>query len=650
MWDFGKFLVGANYWPSKQGVHVWQEWNPRDIDREFRQMRALGLDTIRMFFVWQDFQPIKEIRGVRGEGNPLKVVMQHDETISTPEMVDERMVAKFDQMIEIARRHKIYLMPTFFVGWMSGTQMDVSWRKERNIFTDPTMLRYQCAFVRYFAQRYRNERQIIAWDLANEQNCFMDCPSHDAGWLWVSTLIKEIKLHDQNHPVTSGMHGLNITRAGKGGFMIGDVGEVVDFLTVHPYPPFFPECIDRPDGLRTTYFPSFQSKIYEAMGKKKVMCQEFGILGNAFVSRQIEARNIRTVLYSLVANGNLGGLFWCFIDLADRHRPPYDFNPVESKLGLVDLQGKPRPAGREMRRFARIVNKLDYAKLQPEKSKAAILVPWRHENREVLFNSFVLAKQAHLSVDFLNPEEPFDDYRILIIPSGTGHGLLTTSQWDRVKDFVKAGGVLYASYGGITMSEMDEVFGVEVQHRIRCQGGSRQITIAADDRCLRAGQQFNYQGAADWTLLVEPTSGEVMAENHEGQPVAIKHRYGKGWTVLLTEPIEIYLQHMPDVHDTDQSYLWYRYLKELAGIRDAFRTDDPRLELAQFSQGRGEKVLIVVNHDNRPIATSIKCRASVRSVIDLASGERIRLQRQGGSTWFPVRLAAKGGAIYRIRS
>lgn len=39
--------------------------------------------------------------------------------------VDLAQVAKFDEMLEIAGRHGLKLIPTFFIGWMSGTVFDV---------------------------------------------------------------------------------------------------------------------------------------------------------------------------------------------------------------------------------------------------------------------------------------------------------------------------------------------------------------------------------------------------------------------------------------------------------------------------------------------------------------------------------------------
>ena len=56
-----KFLLGVNYWPRKSGVKMWRDFDEKEIDAEFAQIRELGMDTVRVFPLWDDFQPIYEL-------------------------------------------------------------------------------------------------------------------------------------------------------------------------------------------------------------------------------------------------------------------------------------------------------------------------------------------------------------------------------------------------------------------------------------------------------------------------------------------------------------------------------------------------------------------------------------------------------------
>ncbi len=58
---FDVFPVGVNYMPREHGCRLWSEWSEAHVDRDFKQMNALGLNAVRTFLFWADFQPLPDV-------------------------------------------------------------------------------------------------------------------------------------------------------------------------------------------------------------------------------------------------------------------------------------------------------------------------------------------------------------------------------------------------------------------------------------------------------------------------------------------------------------------------------------------------------------------------------------------------------------
>ncbi|MFH2068447.1 MAG: cellulase family glycosylhydrolase [Candidatus Omnitrophota bacterium] len=576
---------------------MWQKFNPKDINNDFELLKSLGINTVRIFFLWEDFQNIKEFYvGPWDQKEPYDKRLsdwKETETLVNPEMVDH-----FDQVLEIAKKRRLGLIPTLFTAWMSGIFFDPPFRKDRNIFTDPTILRYQTAYCRFFAQRYQNEKQILAWDLANEQNCVLSCPNHDAGWLWTHLLANEIKRWDKNHPVTSGMHGLDNTRAGKSGFALKDLAETLDFLCVHPYPLFqAAECPDRSDNIRTSFLASFQNRLYEGIGKKPVMAEEFGTLGDSFMSEKIGTEYIRMALYRLYGAGSLGALFWCGFNFEHRYEPPYDYHPMEQQLGLFNKDGKPNLIGKEIKKFAEFLSKQKFQCYKRKKGSSAIVVPWREENQPMLFNAFILSKMAQINPEIINVEDAFADYRLLIFPAA-GRMVLRIRDWDRLKEWVASGSIAYFSYHDFQFPEQNEFFGIETITRKKTESSLCRCSFSRSDfipchseplHGVGRGEEsqpfFSLRRTEGWRLIVEPKEAKVLAVNESGNPLILENRFGKGKVILATEPLELYLSRMPDTLPENKIYLLYAYLKSLAGLETSKQESNPETEKVDFENG-----------------------------------------------------------------
>lgn len=135
------------------------------------------------------------------------------------------------------------------------------------------------------------------------------------------------------------MHGLGlVSSSGNNKWTIQDQAELCDILTIHPYPLFTPGCnLDGPTDIRTVLHASAESEMYCSLGKRSVLCEETGTLGNSFFSEEEAAKFLRLRLYTLLNQGNLGCLWWCHTDFTYSDIAPYNYEMMENDgLGIFD--------------------------------------------------------------------------------------------------------------------------------------------------------------------------------------------------------------------------------------------------------------------------------------------------------------------------
>jgi endo-1,4-beta-mannosidase len=52
-----RFRLGINYWPSNSAMRWWRCFDEEELERDFARIRGVGLDSVRVFLLWEDFQP-----------------------------------------------------------------------------------------------------------------------------------------------------------------------------------------------------------------------------------------------------------------------------------------------------------------------------------------------------------------------------------------------------------------------------------------------------------------------------------------------------------------------------------------------------------------------------------------------------------------
>ena len=53
-----EFLVGCNYWSSESAINMWHNWSEEAVEKDFAALKEAGMNTVRIFPLWSDFQPV----------------------------------------------------------------------------------------------------------------------------------------------------------------------------------------------------------------------------------------------------------------------------------------------------------------------------------------------------------------------------------------------------------------------------------------------------------------------------------------------------------------------------------------------------------------------------------------------------------------
>ena len=634
------YLMGANYWPRKTGPLMWRKWEPETVKEELQQMKSLGINVCRSFLYFPDFMP-------------------------KPDSVDEDMLERFTEFVNLCEEVDICTIPTFFVGHMSGEDWDVNWRKGRSFYKDPWMLERELMYVRKVVGKVCDRKAIIGWLLSNEIPNYAG--TADAGSVldWIKTICKAIREIDSQHPigVGDGVWGREVY--GKDtGFRLSEQREVIDFFGPHIYP-------REDDSLRHSYIPSFIIKMCNY--GRPVLLEEFGC-SNSFTSEEHQADYYRTTYNSAFLAGAVGTLCWCYSDFDLSYQRPYSHHPFELLFGVTRKDGSVKPAGYEIKRFSKIMDKIDLSEIDIEESNAFIIVPsyyslnysYSSEDkdaiRKVLLQSYTLSKQAHINGGFLpEPHLPeniesrertniLKETRLLIAPNVQK---LTAPFWDAIYRYVEKGGIFYCSYHyDMWIHIFERLFGAK--HNLRFgladmpQEQEIELKFIQDFFDISKNGRFVYQVNGYYKdrafCPVTPTTAKVIAVDREERPAILLNSIGKGSVIFSTYPLEYYLANTREVYKKDKTYRIYRSLCKMAGIIPKFDSPNPYIELGTIKYKRKTRFLLwIINHNWERMDGFIQTDLDIRRVTELETGKSIYPKDH-----IPFDLESKEVKIYNI--
>jgi endo-1,4-beta-mannosidase len=341
-----RFRVGVNYWPARTAMGWWTRFDRAEVAADFARIAGSGLDSVRVFLTWEDFQP-------------------------TPEAVDDAMLDRLVTVADLAGDLGLALVPTLFTGHMSGVNWAPAWalggsdgdvrfrivsggtvveRGLLNWYTDPVVADAQALLAAEAAAALAGHRALWAWDLGNENsNCVLP-PDRAAAGAWLARIASAIRAVDDTALVTVGLHMEDLEEDR----LLGphEAAAVCDFLSMHGYPIYARWA----DGPTDDQLLAFLACITRWLGNgSEILFSEFGLPthrrgeppGSALLIEETAAADYTTMaLAGLRSAGCLGAMLWCYSDYerALWDSPPLDLAVHERSFGLWRADGSPKPA------------------------------------------------------------------------------------------------------------------------------------------------------------------------------------------------------------------------------------------------------------------------------------------------------------------
>jgi endo-1,4-beta-mannosidase len=350
-----RFRLGINYWPIRRAMAMWKHLDPTETAEDFARIAEGGFDCVRVFLLWEDFQP-------------------EPEEVSTARLEDLVAVADAAQAAGLA------LMPTLFTGHMSGVNWIPAWALDRSRpcgrfrtiaggravmagiqdwYADDALIRAQALLAGEAAAALGGHPALWAWDLGNEpSNCVLPPTTQHAG-RWLDTMTEALREECPGTPVTLGLHQEDLEENRLMGPR--EAAHALAFACMHGYPAYARwSRHGADDGV-----PVFLGLLTRWLSGQEVLFAEFGAptrrgaLGDAEARGLLEedeaAAYTERVLGALHRLGFLGALLWCFgdYDPALQGEPPFDEAPHEMSFGLWRSDRSPKPALSVVREFGR---------------------------------------------------------------------------------------------------------------------------------------------------------------------------------------------------------------------------------------------------------------------------------------------------------
>lgn len=593
----GQFAIGCNYWASHAGTAMWSNWQPQIVAADLKKLAHGGLQILRVFPLWPDFQPVSALRGFHGR----QIDYRHGEEVlpATPAGqagLSAVALQRFRFLADQAAAQGLRLIVGLVTGWMSGRLFVPPALEGRSLLTDPLAIQWTLRFVTAFVSEFRDHPAILAWDLGNECNCLGPAASRESAWVWTAAVSQAIRAADPSRPVVSGMHGMS--PANDAVWTIQDQAELNDLLTVHPYPIFTPHCDRDPiTTFRAAAHAAAETRYYADIGGKPCFTEEIGSLGPMCADDETAAAYLRLVLFSTWAQDGRGLLWWCAFDQAHLSHPPYDWFTVERELGLLRADGSPKPIMEELGRFRRFLDRLPVSALPPRQTHAVCVLTPGQDSWAAAYSAFLLGQQAGLELEFQYSDQPLKPAPLYLLPSLSGSQVFPRRLGLALEEKVRKGAHLYASLDNAFLAPFTEWFGLRVQTREQ-RSEPAALDLSAIDPTLRVSFPSSYR----WNF--QPAGARVLGRERDGNPAFARHRVGRGSVTLLTVPLETELAKRPGAfHEAHQPPFWKLYrsfaMPVLAGR--AWTQPHPQVGITEHALSAQERVIVAINYSNAPV-------------------------------------------------
>jgi hypothetical protein len=383
-----RFSLGVNYWPRRSALAMWRRFDAGEIREDFGRIAGLGLDTVRFFLRWDEFQP-------------------------QPDAVDPLMLERLETVLALAADAGLVTVPALFCGHMGGVNWLPAWSLDRRAPRGPyrtisgetesphgagnlyagRLLDAQVLFARALGERLREHPALRAWDIGHRFSDVREPPrgkiatgdhgSESAADPVVAEWSRRLTaaLRDTSGiDVTAGTYGADVLEdrdvrlaplcapfafaSMQGSSVFGYVArdrldpEVVPFLAAlaaaFSHKPVLFSGFGNPD-CPPDKFSALERFPARGEAPELVIAPDDTVFATyPCLTERENALYCTAVLERLHADGRLGAYWWGWADYPDEFaaQPPFDEAPHERFRGIVRADGSEKPVAAALAAFA----------------------------------------------------------------------------------------------------------------------------------------------------------------------------------------------------------------------------------------------------------------------------------------------------------
>ena len=323
---------GANYTPSRDWWHAWQDWDRASIGSDLQNLAGLGLDHIRAHCLWPVFQP-------------------------NPNRVSRTALDHLEELLDLAGDVGLDVSVTVLNGWLSGFAFYPAWKTPRadaparNMFTDPGMIAAEKLLFSRLAERIAGHPRFLGFDLGNELGVLQfgaDAVNLAQGDAWQAELFAHL---EQVAPGRLHVNGVDHQQwFATRGFSRRSLATLGAATSVHAWIEFT-GALERygPNGVGSLHLAEYCIELAKAFHEdpaRRVWLQEFGASSRWMPVEAIPGFAAATIANALDCDHLWGLTWWCSHDL---NAELSGFHPLEYDLGLFDQANREKPVAGRLR-------------------------------------------------------------------------------------------------------------------------------------------------------------------------------------------------------------------------------------------------------------------------------------------------------------
>jgi hypothetical protein len=274
---------------------------------------------------------------------------------------------------------------------------------------------------------------------------------------------------------------------------------------------------------------------------------------------------------------------------------------IERELGLFDQNGDPKPVAYVMRDMSKLLDVLPDP-FPKRKSDGVCVLSRAQAQQKVAIASLILGKQAGIDLDVVYTENgDIPESQLYFMPVISGWQVIYKKTWETLLERVRAGAVLYVSYGGGQMTEFPETVGAE----------SMGVMAGTSHKLELGNINTEYHGKE---ILLSPTSAEVLLKNEAGNPVLLKNKVGRGEVYFVNFAPESIVFDTPDGFNRYPYHLIYKTVAERVISKKPVKTDDTDLAVTINPEEEGTCLVSILNYGDKDAFPDISIAPSYNVV------------------------------------